>query len=172
MGLAMNLFESMSIVRWALWDVRGTMACQHVDMSQSHVLHQNTVIRSQDIVQLEASKGAFAALRADSRVVTWGDARSGGDASSAPTSWCRQNGDWERLVDGGIYTGFSFTRKCFLGWRCCGCAKTPGRSIRTLILCSCGVGLPLQQCFLQGRIWDGRDEMGTSWNLQRSKEMT
>lgn len=67
------------------------MACQHVDMSQSHVLHQNTVIRSQDIVQLEASKGAFSALRADGRVVTWGDARSGGDASSAPTSW--RNGD-------------------------------------------------------------------------------
>ena len=50
------------------------------------------MIRSQDIVQLEASKGAFCALREDGRVVTWGDARSGGDASSAPTSWCRRNG--------------------------------------------------------------------------------
>ena len=36
---------------------------------------------SKDIIQLEASKGAFGALRSDGLVVTWGDVRCGGEAA-------------------------------------------------------------------------------------------
>ncbi len=35
----------------------------------------------QDVVQVSASEGAFAAIRADGSVVVWGSAEAGGDAT-------------------------------------------------------------------------------------------
>jgi hypothetical protein len=52
-----------------------------------------------DVTQLFSSYGAFAALRADGSVVTWGDARLWGGNSSAVADKTR----WHDRRDAGVF---------------------------------------------------------------------
>ena len=68
---------------------------------------------TQDITKVFATNGAFAAIRADNKVVTWGNASNGGD-SSAVASIINGTLDADSIsVSASVSAGVSITHDYF-----------------------------------------------------------